>query len=861
LLLESGLPPILSDFRHSIRSFSRTPGVALALVFTIALGVGANLGVRGFARGLGRPSLPLPDLKGLASVFRLNAYRETGPLSYEEFVTARSQLSGFEWLGAARMSQASITIAGHTTTVPVAAVTADLAGMLGLPLGNGIVVSSRLFPDVQSSEIQIDGVPMHVSAAAPEWLTGLYRERPIDLWILFSRPVHAGATRDIWPIGFTAGARVAQAPSASLRVLPYTGVMPETAASLSRIVALLEVAAAIVFFIACANVALFLLGRAFTRFRETALRVALGAARTQLARELVADSLVVSLAGGALGVLVAVWASRTVPALLYEEDAERLVFALQPAAILAGAAVCIVITMLCGLLPILGIPHDRPVLVLRRDPAAALPIIRRLRLGLVIAQMACCCFLVISTASLIDGLRAARLTSAGQRLGQCLFANLRTPPAAGARYVQELERAARSATGVSGVTWASNLPGAQPARQWFRIEPARMPVRDVALDVDWITSGSAASFPAPKSGRMFTRADQSCRAAIVNEAAARQLFGSLASGRTVVAVDHSEPIEIVGVVPTRTTAPTIYFDRTNRLDSAPRVAKYFHSAVPTDLSRAELETSIVSPGYFEAVGARLVAGHSFDNPKSAACRIGIVNQEAADQYFDGAAIGAAIIDDRGARTTIIGVVHTDPVGSFQRHVEPALYLPMSQDASPRMTMIVRTGASNALLAADLRQKLEAVPGQAQVAVKTLDAWLNQTSLAPLHIAAVILATTAVIALLLSILGLFGALNDAARQRRRELAVRIALGAQRWRVVGQVLEEGGRPTLIGALGGMIVSFVFSRWITGITGAVSAPALWVWLAAPVALAAAVVISSLIPARGVLMVNPVMIMRDDR
>src|SRR5262249_36593231 len=151
--------------------------------------------------------------------------------------------------------------------------------------------------------------------------------------------------------------------------------------------------------------------------------------------------------------------------------------------------------------------------------------------------------------------------------GRSLFANLRTPSAAGVRYVQELERAAKSTAGVSSVTWASHLPGAQPARQWFRIEPAYMPVRDVALDVPWITIGSVASLPAPKSGGMFTRADQSCHAAIVNEAAARQLFGPATSGRTVLAVDHPEPIEIVGVVPTRTTAPTIYFDRTNRLDS------------------------------------------------------------------------------------------------------------------------------------------------------------------------------------------------------------------------------------------------------------------------------------------------------
>jgi hypothetical protein len=278
---------------------------------------------------------------------------------------------------------------------------------------------------------------------------------------------------------------------------------------------------------------------------------------------------------------------------------------------------------------------------------------------------------------------------------------------------------------------------------------------------------------------------------------------------------------------------------------------------------AELDTNVVSPGYFDAMGLPLIAGRRFTGTAAfGSCRIGIVNREAADLYFGGNALGAAVIDDEGRRNWIVGVAASAPLGTFQRHVEPALYLPMSQDIFPRMTMMVQAREANGPTLADLRGAIEAVPGHgpAPLILKTLDTYLAQTSLAPLRIAAAILGASATTALLLSVLGLFGALSDAARQRRRELAVRIALGAQRWRVIGQVIGEGGRLACAGAAVGMPGSFLVSRWLTGVTLGSGSPALWVWLAAPLILAGAVAIASFVPARRALIVNPLTIMRDD-
>jgi putative ABC transport system permease protein len=225
-------------------------------------------------------------------------------------------------------------------------------------------------------------------------------------------------------------------------------------------------------------------------------------------------------------------------------------------------------------------------------------------------------------------------------------------------------------------------------------------------------------------------------------------------------------------------------------------------------------------------------------------------------------VGSAIIDAEGRRTTVVGVTQSAPLGTFQRQVEPALYLPMLQDVLPRMTMIVQGRDGNSPTLAGLRRVIESVQGSgpAPMILRTLDTYLTQTSLAPLHIATMILGVSGSIALLLSGLGLFGALSDAARQRRRELAVRMALGAQRWRVIGHVMGEGGRLAAAGAVAGMLGSLVLSRWLSGITHGSASPALWVWLSAPLVLAGAVVIASLVPARRAVIVNPIMVLRDE-
>jgi cell division protein FtsX len=610
----------------------------------------------------------------------------------------------------------------------------------------------------------------------------------------------------------------------------------------------------------------FLLSRSLARSHETALRVALGAARARLVRELLSDSVVISIAGGAVGILLAFWTSRLLPALLYEQDAESLVFAPDLLAVASAAAVCLAITIVCGLLPVIVTSHDRPSAVLRREGAGASPALRRLRLGLVVAQMAVCCVLVVSTAFLIGGLRAALVKGAGQRFQGTVLAGLQSRPDTGIAYFRAADTAIRSVAGVGRVVWAARPPGSQPVWQSFRVETPHSAVREIPLDVLPFTADKLPELRLPPlSGRMFGLADQSCRSAVANREAAEDLFGPAASGR-VIHDSAGRTVEIIGVVAHRNPGrnrPALYYDFTNSRGPlpAPQLRAPFRAPPMMDLPLAELDTNVVSPGYFEWLGMQLIAGQNLFDPAGRYCRIGVVNREAADLYFGGRAVGAALIDARGSRITVVGVVQSAQAGTFERRVEPAVYLPMVQDVLPRMSMVIQVAKSSDSTLAALREVLDRVPGRgpAPVVVETLEHRLMQTSLAPLRIATVIIGAATTMALVLGVLGLIGSLSDAARQRRREIALRVALGAQRWRVVWQILEEGGRIAGAGAVVGTIGSVLMSRWLMSLSPGGGSPPWWVWLAAPVALAAAVAVASFLPVRRALLVNPLLALRD--
>jgi ABC-type antimicrobial peptide transport system permease subunit len=883
---------ILPRIRRSARAFARAPGLSLVLVLTIALGVGTNAAVYGFIEGLTHPSSPIRDTDRIVSIFQQDRSREAGPLTMDEYQQLKDSRGVFEWIGAARIRPAEAVIDGRSEMATVADVTQDLAGALALPLDKGAVISYRIWESEYvgrdkaiGSHVRIDNLDLTVVGVASEHLDGLYSDQSVDLWIQ-SRGQNLGAggdRRNVWALGrLRQGISLAYAQTAlgsgsaglrPLNVRPFTGIAPNTVRGLALVGMFLDFSAAAVFFIACINVASFLLGRAFRRSHETSLRIALGATRAELVRELFADSVVLSVAGGTMGLLLGILTAHALPAFLFEGDAERLSFAPQLLPIFTASLVCIVATAICGMMPVLGTVTDRPWMVLQRESGSPSKTLLRLRSTLVVGQIATCCMLVLCTALLLNGLHSALKTSAGHRMGNPVLLTVQAPtrpdgPEIDPNYFSEVEQRARSIVGLSPLAWMSRMPGNQPKWRTFMIQSPSLQYRDAVMDIAWLTPDSLQMLDSqPTAGRMFGVNDPGRRVGVVNEVAAAELFGKKTVGM-VIRDSADLPIEIIGVVQLKSDAkpqsrPTIYYGYLDQAE-APYPVRPAHFRIPKAPLGGdnELSAKVVSANYFRAFDIPVIAGRMFSSDlRGEGQRTAVINQEAADLYFNGKALGADVIDDRGVRTQVIGVVRSQVFGTFEQHAEPTIYFPMGQDPVPRMTLMLKDSQWNNAIATDLRHKVESVSrqGSASIAITTLDKQLAQSGLAPLRIATLIGSVSAAIALMLSILGLISAQSDAERQLQPERALRIALGAQRWHIVLMVMANVGRLAVIGTAIGESLSFPLLRLLAANITGIASPPLGLWLIAPFMSAAMVTLASMFPAWRASVISPLTIMRD--
>jgi putative ABC transport system permease protein len=143
-------------------------------------------------------------------------------------------------------------------------------------------------------------------------------------------------------------------------------------------------------------------------------------------------------------------------------------------------------------------------------------------------------------------------------------------------------------------------------------------------------------------------------------------------------------------------------------------------------------------------------------------------------------------------------------------------------------------------------------------VRTLEEQLSRTALTPERISTTLVSASALMAVALCALGMYSAMADAVRRRRRELGLRIALGAPRRHLIKEVMGEGLGLAAKGAFVGLIASALVSRWIIQITPNADRP-LWIWIVAPVGLAIIVAAASVIPSWQAVRIDPLMVMRE--
>ncbi len=878
----------LVTIRNSARAFARTPGLSLVLLLTIALGVGSNVSVFAFVQGLIHPNVPTKDEDRMVSIFAHDKTHSAGPLTRHQFQLLRSHPDAFVWIDGARIAPANVNLGGGSEIAIVAAVMPNLANALSLPQNGGAILSRRMWQrefgngvNVVGQRVRINNVDLPITGIAPDRLEGLYRDQIVDIWT----PLPAASfqdqdqnSRDVWVL-----ARIRDGVSMSevqrnigrrlgdsngIYLAPFSGASPIMARGLSQIGTLLEFASAAVFLVACCVVASLLLGRALRRIHIMSINVALGAARLNLVMGVLSDCVVVSLVGGALGLLLAIGTAHVLPGLLFAEDAERLVFAPRLFSIVLSSLVCVGVIIACGCVPILATTTDRPWNVLQRESGLPSTAIARFRALLVVGQITICCVLTIFTTVLFERFHTLIRTTAGHGVGNLVLATVRMPD--NTTYFKAVEETVKSMPNVSPLAWTTLIPGSLPAWRSFRVQMPSSSLRDVPIDITGQPGSPGSAERRPLWGRPFEAQDQSCHVAIVNEEAASTLFGPDTIGMSIQDPDGA-PVEIVGVVKQSPghrkddrRSPAIYFNDSDSLAHSRIAMAGFRAPLAAAHSSIEMNTNFVSPGYLRALGLSLIDGQWFPEHEVAGeCRhLGVINQEAADLYFGGRALGAALIDNIGIRTEIVGIVSSQALGTFEQKAQPAIYISIWQEHPSRMTLLIRSSMWNQQIMDQLRGRIESVLGNgpASPVITPLDTRLVESGFAPLRIARLIFATSTLTALVLSIFGLLSVQSDTERQRRRELAVRIALGAQRRHIFFMTVKEIGQLALAGILIGTLISGAALRAFTSELATIGSPPFQVWLLAPILSMLILIMTATVAAYRALSGEPHTVMRED-
>jgi hypothetical protein len=254
----------LFRIRNSVRAFANTPGISLALLATIAIGVGSNASVGGFIAGLAHPRPLVGHSEQLVSILVHDRLSDPGPLSDSEYQEIRSRISEFSWIDAVRIAPLEVTIDGQSETITVGSVMPDLAEALNLGLKSGVVLSDHLYGTTfgdgnreVAGHVRINNEELPITGVAPKAFEGLYGDRSIDLWIPFEDSDRQDANpdrRDLWVLGYLRPGFSTHAAQREIRaklrnsdeveVIPYSSIAPRTARGLASIIALLKLSPA-----------------------------------------------------------------------------------------------------------------------------------------------------------------------------------------------------------------------------------------------------------------------------------------------------------------------------------------------------------------------------------------------------------------------------------------------------------------------------------------------------------------------------------------------------------------------------------------------------------------------------------------
>lgn len=274
----------------------------------------------------------------------------------------------------------------------------------------------------------------------------------------------------------------------------------------------------------------------------------------------------------------------------------------------------------------------------------------------------------------------------------------------------------------------------------------------------------------------------------------------------------------------------------------------------------------ISPNYFRTLQIPVIMGREFTSVDRAGTeRVAVVDTVLAHQYWPGKnPIGEHIgFDDRvkGPWYTIVGVAAHARASSLEADTnEGFYYIPVAQAPQNSMSLVVRSSRSAADLTNDVGAAVRSIDSSIPIYdTKTLDQSVNE-SLIGRRFVVLLLTTFAGLALLLAALGLYGVISYSVRLRTRELGVRLALGAQRSKLMEMVLLQGIRLAAIGIVCGAVAALALGRIFATLLFQVGIIAALPWITAVSVLLAVVLVASYLPARRAASIEPMQALRSE-
>ncbi|MGD2070347.1 MAG: ADOP family duplicated permease, partial [Gemmatimonadota bacterium] len=612
---------LLADLRYALRRLRKSPGFTAVAVASLALGIGANTAIFSLVNAVLLRELPMERPEELVDVYKRSPDFGAAPLSYPDFEDVREASEGvFVGVGTARLALAQVDVEDGVEMLPSEVVSGEYFPLLGV----GAEVGRTLLPEddvspgahpvvalgygywqrawagdpgVVGREIRIAGRPYTVVGVVDREYTGTLRGLVPDLFIptMMVEALDGGGQEILDSRGsqsffskarLAPGVGVAEARAAmdrltgelraeypnqwtvdhALRLVPTTDVVvnPTMDRVLVPAFGLLLVVVGVVLLIACANLAGFLLARAAGRKKEIALRLALGARRWTLVRQLLTETVLLAALGGAVGLLLARWGLDAVMAAdLPLPLPISLDLGLDPAVLAFTAGVTLAAGVLFGLAPALQATNpDVAGTIKDETTGAGRPRVFSVRSTLVAGQVALSMVLLVGAGLLLRSLLARQDVDPGFGRAPAALVTLSLPSAEypaerGRLFYEELESRLEAEQEIEEVGYTTNIHlntlnttstrvtvdgvSPPPGRDFFSIDRA-------TVDTDFFAAAGIELL----EGRLFD-ADEGGEdgppLAVVNRAFQERFWpGRSAVGRTVRAADVETTI--VGVVET-----------------------------------------------------------------------------------------------------------------------------------------------------------------------------------------------------------------------------------------------------------------------------------------------------------------------